>query len=111
MANGVHPHGSGREKAGIHVAVVIAAYNEEEIIVPLTEALIEALNSLPDASWQLIYVIEGTDSTMSRAEVIARDQPNITLLYNERPSGLGRAFRSGFDAVPLKADYVVTMDA
>ncbi len=38
-------------------------------------------------------------------------RPEIHVLYNERPSGLGRAFLRGFQAVPDDSDYVVTMDA
>jgi dolichol-phosphate mannosyltransferase len=93
------------------VAVVIAAYNEEETIGPLTQSLIRALDGLDDAAWELIYVIEGTDSTLQIVQDFARQRPEIRVLYNEQPSGLGRAFQKGFDAVPTDADFVVTMDA
>jgi dolichol-phosphate mannosyltransferase len=92
------------------VAVVIAAYNEEENIAPLTSRLVTTLDSM-GAPWRLIYVIEGTDRTLEVAGDFARQRPEIQILYNPTPSGLGRAFRRGFDAVPADAGVVVTMDA
>jgi dolichol-phosphate mannosyltransferase len=115
MANRFYSHGFGSKKESVlgmkKVVAVIAAYNEEKVIGPLTQALIRALDGLADVNWQLIYVIEGKDSTLSQAQDFARARPEIKILYNEQPSGLGRAFRRGFDAVPLDADLVVTMDA
>jgi dolichol-phosphate mannosyltransferase len=93
------------------IAVVIAAYNESETIRPLTVRLVQELHSLKDTSWKLIYVIEGMDGTVEIARDFAAQHPEIEILYNERPTGLGRAFRRGFDALPADTDFVVTMDA
>jgi dolichol-phosphate mannosyltransferase len=56
-------------------------------------------------------VIEGTDGTLDIARKFAAVRPEIKILYGERPSGLGVAFQRGFDAIPLDADFVITMDA
>ena len=93
------------------ITVVIAAYNEAENIGPLTQRLIGTLDSVTGSSWNLIYVIEGTDRTVDIARAFAVMRPEIEIQYNERPSGLGRAFRRGFDAIPSDVDFVVTMDA
>jgi dolichol-phosphate mannosyltransferase len=93
------------------VTVVIAAYDEAGNIGPLTERLVQTLDSLPDVSWKLIYVIEGSDGTVEIARRFARQRSEIEVLYGEQPSGLGRAFRRGFDAIPADSDFVVTMDA
>jgi len=93
------------------VAVVIAAYDEAGNIGPLTERLVQTLDSLPEAAWKLIYVIEGTDGTVEIARGYAQKTTGIEVLYGEQPSGLGRAFRCGFDAIPDDTDFVVTMDA
>ena len=93
------------------VAVVIAAYDEAGNIGSLTDRLVQTLDSLPYASWKLIYVIEGTDGTVEIARRYARQRTEIEVFYGEQPSGLGRAFRRGFDAVPADTDFVVTMDA
>jgi dolichol-phosphate mannosyltransferase len=93
------------------IAVVIAAYNESANIRSLTTRLVRALDALESSSWRLIYVIDGTDATLEIAREFAAQRPEIEIIYNERPSGLGRAFLRGFQAVPDDADYVVTMDA
>lgn len=93
------------------LAVVIAAYDEAGNIGPLTERLVQTLDSLPEPAWKLIYVVEGTDGTVDIAREFARQRSEIEVLYGAEPSGLGRAFRRGFDAVPGDTDFVVTMDA
>src|SRR5215471_5933253 len=94
----------------MNVAVVIAAYDEQENIGPLTLRLIQTLDSIPVA-WSLTYVIEGRDGTVEIARRFAADRPEILVLYNRAPTGLGRAFRLGFEAIPQDADLVITMDA
>src|SRR5271169_5005240 len=91
--------------------VVIAAYNESATIRTLTTRLVRALDAIEYASWKLIYVIDGTDGTVEIAREFAARRPEIEILHNERPSGLGRAFVRGFQAIPDDTDYVVTMDA
>jgi len=62
-------------------------------------------------SWDLIYVIEGDDGTREIVQRFAAQRPEIQILYQRKPSGLGTAFRRGFAAVPFDADVVVTLDA
>lgn len=104
------PQSTEQRRPAAKIAVVIAAYNEVDNIAPLTERLVQTLDALPGSSWKLIYVIEGTDGTLEAAQQFAA-RPEIKILYQQQPSGLGRAFRRGFDAVPPEMDYVVTMDA
>jgi dolichol-phosphate mannosyltransferase len=91
--------------------VVIAAYNEAENIGSLTDRIINTLDAVGNATWELIYVIEGTDATHSIVQSFAARRPEIRTIYNQAPSGLGRAFRQGFDAVPSDSDVVITLDA
>lgn len=95
----------------MRVTVVIAAYNEAATIRPLTVRLVNALDAIADAHWKLIYVIDGDDGTVEIAREFAGQRPEIQVLYQEQPAGLGRAFRRGFDTVPSDTDFVVTMDA
>jgi glycosyltransferase involved in cell wall biosynthesis len=92
------------------LAVVIAAYNEEENIGPLTSRLVRTLDSVGSA-WRLIYVIESQDHTFEIAQRFAVERPEVQSLYSPAPSGLGRAFRRGFAAIPADTDIVATMDA
>ena len=95
----------------MNYAIVIAAYNEAENIGPLTSRLIATLDSIGDATWELIYVIEGTDETRSIAQSFQGHRKEIQIIYNPQPSGLGNAFRQGFAAVSPDSDVVITMDA
>jgi dolichol-phosphate mannosyltransferase len=95
----------------LKITVVIAAYNESENIGPLTSRLIAALDGMEDSRWELIYVIEGTDETRLIAQSFADQHRQIRILYNIEPSGLGTAFRKGFNAVAPDTDVVITLDA
>jgi len=90
------------------ISAVICAYNEEENIVQLTKALLEVLDKI-NKRFEIIYVIEGTDKTKEFVEGF--NNKNIKIIYNEKPSGLGNAFRLGFNAISDDSDIVVTMDA
>ncbi len=91
------------------ISVVIAAYDERENIELLTRRIEKGMKDL--GAWELLYVIEGKDGTLSIAERLAREIPNIRILYQEEPGGLGGAFRRGFAAVSPASGYIVTMDA
>ena len=93
------------------ISVVVAAYDEEKTIEPLTRRLQAALSSMPADQWQIIYVIEGEDATKRIVERLRMEIPSITLLDGRKATGLGNSFRRGFAAMWRDADVVVTMDA
>jgi dolichol-phosphate mannosyltransferase len=93
------------------LAVVIAAYDEEGSVGPLTRRLQASLSALAGWSWEIVYVVEGTDRTREILQGLAAEIPGLRILYQERPSGIGNAFRRGFAAVPPDAEWVVTLDA
>lgn len=93
------------------LTVVIAAYDEEANVEPLTRRLHRTLSGLPGWEWEVLYVVEGTDGTRAVIERLAAELGHVRLLYSEAPSGLGAAFRRGFAAVADDVDVVVTMDA
>jgi dolichol-phosphate mannosyltransferase len=95
----------------MYVSVVIAAYNEERNIGPLTERLIRTLESMSGARWELIYIIDGTDESVTVAQRFAQRWPAIRILHQPEPRGLGHAFRRGFAAVSPESTLVVTLDA
>lgn len=93
------------------ISAVIAAWNEEECIEPLTRRLHAVLVSLAGA-WEMIFVVEGDDATRSILEKLKRELGgDLRILYETEPQGLGAACRRGFAAVAPDADLVVTMDA
>lgn len=95
----------------LRIAVVIAAYDEAENAERLTRRLDAVLRSLEGCESELLFVVEGRDGTLEILEKLATEIPSLRVLYAENPSGLGRAFRRGFDAVSPEIDYVITMDA
>lgn len=97
---------------GLHIAIVIAAYNEADNLGPLTSRLIAVMDSLPGVRWTIYFVVEGTDGSAAALEAYARERPEIRILDGGSvPSGLGCAFRRGFQALPPDVDLVATMDA
>ena len=63
------------------LAVVIAAYNEEENIEPLTRRLDRTLRTLPGCTLEVLFVVEGRDrtraysceNTLCRKRMLARE--------------------------------------
>ena len=95
----------------MNVVAVIAAWNERENIEALTRRLHAALGTIPGATFEILYVIEGNDGTREIAERLQSELGSIRILYEPHPQGLGAAFRRGFAAVGQDADLIVTMDA
>lgn len=93
------------------IVAVVAAYDEEETIETLTRRLLTTFQGMKGIDAELLFVVEGRDRTREILERIAAEHANVRILYNPEPSGLGAAFRRGFDAVPRDADWVVTLDA
>ena len=93
------------------LAVVIAAYDEEENAEALTRRLHKTLSGLSGWTWEIVYVVEGRDRTREILERLAAELGRLRVLYQEEPAGIGNAFRRGFAAVPEDAGWVVTMDA
>jgi dolichol-phosphate mannosyltransferase len=95
-----------------HLSVVIAAYDEEGNVEPLTRRLATSLSALAGWTWEIVYVVEGTDRTREILESLSVEIPGLRILYQERPSGIGNAFRGGFSAVRgTDTDWIVTLDA
>ena len=93
------------------LSVVIAAYNEQDNIEELTRRLDGVLRGLPATDSEMIFVVEGPDGTREILERLSTELGRIQILYTEKQSGLGSAFRRGFAAVSPDADLVLTMDA
>lgn len=93
------------------ISVVIAAYDEKDNVEPLTRRLAQSLGTLAGWTWEILYVVEGTDGTRDILEGLSTEIPGLRILYQERPSGIGHAFRRGFAAACRNAGWIVTLDA
>ncbi len=100
----------GRPIDLVMVSAVIPVYNEQEVIDEFSMRLIESLeHTVPD--YEIIFVVEGNDTTEERLESIARRNPRVKVFYNPRRLGLGPATKRGLGLINPRTDFVLTMDA
>ncbi|MBI5091904.1 MAG: glycosyltransferase family 2 protein [Candidatus Hydrogenedentes bacterium] len=82
-------------KNSLRYSIIIPAYNEEENIVPTIRSLATPLRS---EGIPFEFVVVNDNSNDKTAEVVeaARDEfPEVLLVHNTPPGGLGRAVRCG----------------
>lgn len=94
----------------VKISTVIMLYNEEEVIDEFSGRLIRSLEAL-QADYEIIFVIEGTDATLQKVTELAKRNSRISVDYNVKRLGLGRATKKGLSHVDPKSDYVLTMDS
>lgn len=79
----------------LRYSIVIPAYNEEENIVPTIATLAAELRS-EQIPFELVIVNDNSrDGTPRVVENAVSDYPEIRLVHNSPPGGLGRAVRFG----------------
>jgi len=92
------------------LSVVVAAYNEEPIIIDSLRSIVEELDKRPQVKWELILINDGSsDRTKERMEEFARQENRANVLNHKRNFGQGRALRNGFQAA--QGNIIVTLDA
>jgi glycosyltransferase involved in cell wall biosynthesis len=91
---------------GKRVAVVIPAYDEEQLLGPT----VESVPSFVDR----IYVVDdkSKDATVERAKALAQADPRVHLIEHERNRGVGAAIVTGYkQAIADKVDVTAVMAA
>lgn len=95
------------------VTVVLPAYNEEDAIIPLIEAIQTTARKHFSEPVRIIVVDDGsTDGMVEKLSGLGED--SITLVQHEFNKGLGEAIKSGLIAAldtSSENDTIVTMDA
>ena len=92
------------------VDIIIPAYNEEDCLDALHQALDEALRDEPYAFRILIVDDGSTDGTAERCRALMTQDPRVGLVRLSRNFGHQNALTAGLDAAG-DADAVITMDA
>ncbi|MBN1645280.1 glycosyltransferase [Candidatus Woesearchaeota archaeon] len=92
------------------LSVVIAIYNEEKNVKELTLRLIKTLNSLK-IPFEIIYIVEGEDQSINILKQLQKKEKRLRLFYSKKPSGLGRAFKTGFCNIRRDSTHILTLDA
>src|SRR5207247_3174502 len=101
---------SEKPAESVMISAVIPVFNEKEVIDEFSTRLIESLeHTVPD--YEIIFVVEGNDTTEERLESKARGNPRVKVFYNRRRLGLGPATKRGLELINPRTDFVLTMDA
>ena len=92
------------------LSVVVPAYNEVESLRLLVDGIIDVVDRLPIASWQLVLVDDGsTDGTGELMMQLANERAGLVAVVLRTNFGKSAALMAGFREVT--GDIVITMDA
>ncbi len=92
------------------LSIIVAAYNEEQILEENARILTTYLAGLEDEyRWELIVVNDGSsDRTAEIADFLETMSPNIRTFHHPANMGLCEALKTGFEQ--CEGDYAVTLD-
>ncbi len=92
------------------VSIIIPCYNEEESLPHLYKKLLEVLDSLPQYSWEMLFINDGSnDKTMDSIFDLFKKDKRVSYIDLSRNFGKESAMLSGFDY--CQGDCAVLMDA
>ena len=90
------------------LSIVVPAHNEEDSIVPLRDAVFQAL-SATSVEIEIIYVDDGSrDRTRERLILMAQQDPRVRMISFTRNFGHQAALMAGLETA--RGDAIVTMD-
>ncbi len=71
------------------ISIMVPTYNEEENVIPLTEAIVaEFEKSLPDYDYDITFIDNcSTDTTRPKLEAICAGNPRVRAIFNARNFG------------------------
>jgi glycosyltransferase involved in cell wall biosynthesis len=95
----------------VDLSLIIPAYNESTIILRNVEEVERWMDShLPDVTYELIVVDDGSTDSMGRLiNERAKIDPVLRCLHHNGNRGRGRAIRTGFEG--SRGRYVICLDA
>ena len=92
------------------ITILIPAYNEEEVLPSLNEALMHVTESLSDYHFEFLFIDDGSsDSTVRLLDEYRKKDPRIKYIELSRNFGKETAMLAGFDYA--SGDAVIIMDA
>lgn len=95
---------------GVEMSVVIAAYNEEQVIEASIKSVVKEIKSRSNVNWELIVVNDGSlDRTSEIIDKLSKKDSRIRSAHLRRNFGQGRALRAGFDM--SRGEVIITLDA
>ena len=92
------------------LSIVVPCYNEEESIRDTHQRLADALAALPDVTWEIVYVDDGSaDGTAAQLRTIQSSSPRVRVVRLSRNFGHQIAVTAGLEHAA--GDAVVIIDA
>ena len=90
------------------ISFLIPCYNEEENVVPLSQAIIEQLGTIPSYDYEIIFIDNcSLDKTRDRLTELCANNKKIKAIFNARNFG---QFNSPFYGImQTTGDCVITM--
>lgn len=93
------------------LSVLVPAYNEERNILPTLRALAAELRAEGVPFEILVVNDNSTDATAEVVEAARGELPEVRLIHNRRPGGLGRAIRFGLEHYAGEVLAIVMADS
>ena len=95
------------------ISIMVPTYNEEENVIPLSQAIIEEFaKSLPQYDYEIVFIDNcSRDSTREKLRALCAENPRIKAIFNVRNFGQfnspyhGICQTSGDCTIPLCADF------
>ncbi|EUJ18205.1 hypothetical protein MAQA_10741 [Listeria aquatica FSL S10-1188] len=93
------------------LTISVPAYNEETMIVPLYERIVEVMNEVKETyTFELLFINDGSkDGTLDQMKALHKKDNRVVFVDLSRNYGKEIAMAAGFDYA--KGDALVTMDA
>ena len=93
------------------ISVLIPCYNEEENVVPISEAVIKTLQKdLPEYDYELVFIDnDSQDHTRSLIRQLCDENPKIKAIFNAR--NFGQFNSSYYGMLQITGDCVIEMVA
>ena len=92
-----------------NLSVVLIAHNEESNIARMIEGLIESYDK------EILEIVVVDDYSSDKTPFIVEDLQSkykkVRLIRKGPPRGVGRALKTGFRSVSIKADFILSMDS
>ncbi|MCX5770344.1 MAG: glycosyltransferase family 2 protein [Candidatus Hydrogenedentes bacterium] len=99
-----------QEQNSLLYSILIPAYNEENNIRPTIESVAKTLRREQIPFEILVVNDNSADSTAQTVLEVQREYPEVRMVHNVRPGGLGRAIRFGLQHYRGEAVAIVMAD-
>lgn len=70
------------------ISIMVPTYNEEENVIPLSKAIADEMNKLPQYDYELLFIDnDSKDNTRPLLRAICRENPKVKAIFNAKNFG------------------------